>query len=85
MDKICQSCGMPLQEDKYFSSNADGSPNTTYCNFCYNAGEFIDGCNNLQEKMESCVAMATKSGMPKQRAEDMAKSILPPLKRWQVD
>jgi hypothetical protein len=74
---------MPLQEDKYFSTNIDGSTNTTYCNFCYNAGEFIDGCTTIEEKIEICVAIAIDSGMPKQQAEDMAKSILPPLKRWQ--
>lgn len=74
---------MPLKEEVYFSKNADGSTNTTYCKFCYQDGEFIDGCNTLQEKIDSCIAIATDSGMPKQRAEDMAKSILPTLKRWQ--
>ncbi|PCJ27866.1 MAG: transcriptional regulator [Flavobacteriales bacterium] len=83
MDKICQSCGMPLQDDKYLSSNADGSVNTTYCFYCYKGGEFIDGCTTLEQKMEDCIAIATQSGVPKKRAEDMAKSILPNLKRWQ--
>jgi hypothetical protein len=73
---------MPLQDDKYFSSNADGSINTTYCFYCYKAGEFIDGCSTLEEKMEDCISIATQAGMPKQQAEDMAKSILPQLTRW---
>lgn len=82
MDRICQSCGMPLNQEKYFSTNTDGSPNTTYCFYCYKNGEFIDGCNTLQEKMEGCIEAAVQSGMPKQTAENMAKSILPRLGRW---
>ena len=74
---------MPMEEEKYFSTNADGSSNNTYCNYCYDKGAFIDGCNTLQEKMDSCIAMAIKSGMSPKIAEDIAKSILPPLKRWQ--
>jgi hypothetical protein len=82
MNKVCQSCGMPLNDDKYLSSNADGSVNTTYCFYCYKDGEFIDGCTTLEEKMEDCIAIAVQSGMAKERAEDMAKSILPSLERW---
>ncbi len=82
MDKVCQSCGMPLREEKYFSTNIDGSPNTTYCFYCHKDGEFIDGCSSLQDKMEDCIAVAIQTGMPKQKAEDLAKSILPNLGRW---
>lgn len=85
MDKICQSCGMPLKEEKYFSSNIDRSRNETYCFYCYKGGKFLDGCNTLQEKIEDSVALAVQSGIPKQQAEDMAKSILPSLSRWKQD
>ena len=82
MDKICQSCGMPLREEKYLSTNADGSTNDTYCFYCYKGGEFIDGCTTLEQKMEDCISIAVQSGVSKERAQDMAKSILPPLGRW---
>ena len=73
---------MPLQEEKYFSTNADGTINTTYCFYCYKNGEFIDGCITLEQKMEDCIAIATQAGMPQKKAEDLASSILPSLKRW---
>lgn len=82
MDIICQSCGMPLQEKKYFSTNADGSTNIVYCSYCYKDGEFIDGCSSLEEKIDSCVDMEIRTNIPKQKAEDMAKSILSSLSRW---
>jgi putative zinc ribbon protein len=82
MEKICQSCGMPLREEKYLSTNADGSTNDTYCFYCYKDGEFIDGCSTLEQKMEDCVAIAVQGGIPKKKAEDMANSILPQLGRW---
>lgn len=84
MENLCQSCGMPLDDKQYQSTNRDGSVNTTYCLYCYDKGEFIDGCNSLQDKIDSCISIAVKSGMPKQRAEDMARSILPNLKRWKT-
>ena len=31
--KICQSCGMPMQEEQY-GTNRDGSKNHTYCCYC---------------------------------------------------
>ena len=37
---ICQSCGMPLQQDVDFGTNADGSWNDDYCVHCYGAGAF---------------------------------------------
>ena len=36
---FCQSCGMPLTEEKR-GSNADGSLNEDYCAYCYNNGKF---------------------------------------------
>ncbi len=80
--KICQSCGMPLDNPDYHSTNADGSINTEYCNYCYDKGNFVDGCNTLEEKIEQCVEAAVRGGMKKTSAEDMAKSILPNLGRW---
>lgn len=36
---ICQSCGMPMDAVQY-STDKDGSQNTTYCSYCYRDGEF---------------------------------------------
>ena len=32
--KICQSCGMPI-DDSTFGKEADGSKNQDYCHYCY--------------------------------------------------
>ncbi len=79
---ICQSCGMPLKEEQYRGTNGDGTESTEYCKYCFENGDFIDGCTTLKQKTEQSVAVAIQMGMPKQRAEDMAHSILPSLKRW---
>lgn len=39
MEKFCQSCAMPLTADNC-GTNADGSASTTYCQYCYQNGEF---------------------------------------------
>ena len=33
--KFCQSCGMPLQAEDQWGTNADGSLNEEYCCYCY--------------------------------------------------
>ncbi|MCB0482205.1 MAG: zinc ribbon domain-containing protein [Flavobacteriales bacterium] len=79
---ICQSCGMPLKDKIHRGSNADGSESLEYCKYCYEQGAFTDGCTNLEEKAKQCIDAAVAGGLPKKSAEDMAKAILPRLKRW---
>ena len=38
--KFCQSCGMPLQAEDQWGTNADGSLNEEYCCYCYQKGAF---------------------------------------------
>ena len=35
MGKICQSCGMPIENDNQLGSNLDGSLNQDYCKYCF--------------------------------------------------
>ena len=37
-NKICQSCGMPIADDKLLGTNKDGSINKDYCKYCYQNG-----------------------------------------------
>ena len=39
MQKICQSCAMPMSDDSLYGTNADGSKNSDYCIYCYKDGE----------------------------------------------
>ncbi|MBQ5398870.1 MAG: zinc ribbon domain-containing protein [Ruminococcus sp.] len=39
--KLCQCCGMPLNDEEIISREKDGSLNGDYCKWCYADGEFI--------------------------------------------
>lgn len=80
--KICQSCGMPLQKDGDFGTNTGGSKSEEYCFHCFRNGKFLDEGATLQEKIDKNVKFAKMMGMPEEQARKMASSILPGLKRW---
>ncbi|MBU0574547.1 MAG: zinc ribbon domain-containing protein [Candidatus Margulisbacteria bacterium] len=82
MENICQSCGMPMGKDSDFGTNADGSKNQEYCQFCYQNGKFTDEGITLEQKIAKNIAIAAKMGMPADEAKKMAKEVLPKLKRW---
>lgn len=80
--RICQSCAMPLQPSDY-GTNKDGTPNETYCKYCYENGAFT-GETTLQEMIDLCVPhMATpESGLSAEEARAMMEKVLPQLERW---
>lgn len=41
-NKICQSCGMPIDSEEQLGTNQDGSISLDYCKYCYENGDFID-------------------------------------------
>lgn len=80
---ICQSCGMPMQKDEDFGTNADGGKNKEYCHFCFKDGKFTDEGITMEEKIEKLVEIAkTRINMPEEKAREMAENTLPKLKRW---
>lgn len=80
--KICQSCGMPLLVAEDYGTEAGGSPSSEFCNFCYQEGKFTDEGISMEEKIEKNAEIATMMGIPKQEALDIAKNIIPTLRRW---
>jgi len=81
---VCQSCGIPLQRNRDFGTNADSSKNDEYCHFCFRDGKFIDEGITMEQKIEKLVELAvSQMNMPEDKAREMAKSIIPTLKRWQ--
>jgi hypothetical protein len=82
--KICQSCGMPLDQDPgKGGTNADKSLSEDYCSFCYSDGRFLDEGITLREKIEKNIRIAVeKMNIPESRARQMAESLLPTLGRW---
>ena len=47
--EICQSCSMPLPDEKLKGNNADGSKSDAYCQYCYDGGEFTNPNITLDE------------------------------------
>jgi hypothetical protein len=75
---------MPLDKDpNQGGTNSDQSRSIQYCSFCFQDGKFTDEGITLQEKIDKNVSMAvTRLNIPKEKAREMAESILPFLGRW---
>ncbi len=82
MDKYCQSCGMPLNEEKLLGTEKDGRPSEDYCIYCYENGSFKQPNLTLQEMIEICIPHMVASGMKEEESRSMMNSFLPNLKRW---
>jgi len=80
--KICQSCGMPLQKKGDFGTNADRSKSKEYCFHCFKNGKFLDEGTTLQEKIDKNVKFAVQIGISEYEARKMASNVLRKLKRW---
>lgn len=79
----CQSCGMPLANEKEMGTNADGSKNNEYCIYCFENGDF-KGDMTMDQMIEFCVPHMVNAH-PNISEEDARKSMLnffPTLKRW---
>jgi len=71
-----------MLKDEDFGTNADNSKNKEYCHFCFMAGKFTDPSLTLDKQVEKMAKMAPKMGMSEDQAREMAKKVLPTLKRW---
>ncbi len=80
---ICQSCGMPMQNEDQFGRHADGSRNETYCIYCCPDGE--EGMQGTLEEMISvCARIEAQMGLhpDEETAKQRLSTYLPTLKRW---
>jgi len=80
----CQSCGMPLAgADNLCGTNADGSINKNYCNYCYQNGEFTSDLS-MEEMIEICTphVVSANQEMDEEAAREMLEEYLPTLERW---
>ena len=86
MDEVklrCQSCGMPL-DPGYFGTNADASQNREWCFLCFKQGVFTKPEMTVEEMLQMSIDhMMRHLGFARDKAEQMAKEIIPNLKRWQ--
>ncbi|MCH4888046.1 transcriptional regulator [Acidaminobacter sp. JC074] len=81
--KICQSCGMPMNDEAMFGKNADGSKNEEYCLYCYPQGQFNKPDETFEEMVETCVPFMMKEGHTEAEARKYLTDNLKNLKRWQ--
>ncbi len=82
MDKICQSCSMPITEKNLYGTNEDGSSNFDYCVYCYKDGKFIDDGITMEEYIEMNVKFAAQANMTEEEMRNHCETIFPTLKRW---
>jgi hypothetical protein len=85
--RFCQSCGMPLEAEEHFGTNADQSKNEEYCVYCFKDGAFTQDMTT-DEMIEHCVQYLDDfnkdSGLQltREQAIGQMKLYFPDLKRW---
>ena len=78
---FCQCCGMPLQREEDFGTNADGSKNYECCHFCFQNGEFTQPDMTQEEMIENVAKMmAVIKHVPREQAKEVAATFIPLLK-----
>ena len=81
MNKICQSCGMPIEDSFLLAINSDGSLNQDYCKFCYKDDKFIDDVS-MEEYINMCSKFGAQAGMTNEQMRAYCEKLFPTLKRW---
>ena len=84
-DKVrCQSCGMPLEASfNNLGTDADGSPVSEYCMFCYQNGGFTNSTQTVDEMVQSSIDFMTGTmDFTPEQATQMSNDVIRTLKRW---
>ena len=87
LPQFCQSCGMPLTKNEDCGTNADGSINFDYCQYCYKDGKFLQDMT-MDEMIEHCAQFVDEVNknmpkpMTKEEYKQMMQGFFPMLKRW---
>ena len=80
----CQSCGMPIEASfANLGSEADGTPASEYCMFCYQGGAFVKPTQTVDEMVQSSIDFMTANlGFERDKATQMSNDVIRKLKRW---
>ena len=83
---ICQSCGMPISEEKQKGTNEDGSLSNDYCSYCFKKGKFTKN-GTLDEQIEVGLNYYppyknAKTQEEKDLIRKQSREFLSTLKRW---
>ena len=76
---FCQCCGMPL-EDEIIGRDKDGTPNESYCKWCYADGTYT--YSDMDELIDVCVKHMANDGFTEDQAREYMKKRLPTLDYW---
>lgn len=80
---LCQSCGMPMNEEGDFGTEADGTGSEIYCCHCYRDGRFTEPDLTAEGMVERCAPMlAEEWQIAPEQAAVMVRRYLPGLQRW---
>lgn len=77
--RICQCCGMPLDDD-IISRNSDGTPNESYCKWCYADGKYT--YSDMDALIDVCVEHMVSDEFTEEQARAYMKQLLPTLDYW---
>jgi len=80
----CQSCGMPIEAAfQNLGTDADGTPVSEYCMFCYQNGSFTKPEQTVDEMVQSSIDFMTANlGFEREQATQMSNDVIRKLKRW---
>ena len=76
---FCQCCGMPL-EDKIIGKDKDGTPNESYCKWCYADGTYT--YSNMDDLIDVCIPHMLNESFSEEQARAYLKQVLPTLDYW---
>ncbi len=77
-DLACQSCGMPIIPEE-MGREKDGTPNTHYCKWCWDNGDFLKDLT-MEEMVEWCLPYMPFGDPESNRT--FLTNLLPTLERW---
>ena len=82
-NKVCQSCGMEMNNEDDFGRNTEGQICRDYCKYCYSNGSFTNNCT-IEEMIDMCIPFEVSSGdcRTEEDARNKLNEKLPQLKRW---
>jgi hypothetical protein len=84
LNKICQSCGMPLSKDtEGGGTEKDGTKSTQYCSHCYQNGTFTAPDLTMNEMKVLVKGKLMEFGIPKVFTGFFTRNIHK-LNRWKT-
>lgn len=75
---------MPIEAAfKNLGTEADGSPASEYCMFCYQNGDFTSPEQTVDEMVQTSIDFMTANlGFEPEQAAQMSNDVIRGLKRW---